>query len=345
MSNLLNRSTALPVYREAQGMLYPWAEDYTKILMDMFWKFDSGELGKDVEDFAKASPKEREDIINILRLFTQNEVMVGHGYTKLASIFKPEEVFDWLTYANGTEVTHKMAYSLFTETVLPNTNVYTEFLDINVMATKTTYLDKAKVRKWEDYKAVGLTDAEVDFEFRRAVARMLAIYGGGAELVSLYGQFAILLAYQMDGKYPGLCQIVEYSIRDEYTHGMGNCNLFRDYISENQDIWDDELKRDIYGGMRELVSYEEALVDYINPAHIDKDKCKEYIKYQADQALKELGMKANFDIEVNPFTFMEDVTGTILTDFFSGKVTSYSRKMLGSRENLKAKIKTKLEGK
>jgi len=212
MSNLLNRSTALPVYREASGMHYPWAEDYTKTLMDMFWKFDSIELGKDVEDFAKAGPKERDDIVNILRLFTQNEVLVGHGYAKLATIFKPEEVLNWLTYANGTEVTHKMAYSLFTETVLPNTNVYTEFLDINVMATKATYLDKAKVRKWEDYKAVGLTDAEVDFEFRRAVARMLAIYGGGAELVSLYAQFAILLAYQMDGKYPGLCQIVEYSI-------------------------------------------------------------------------------------------------------------------------------------
>jgi len=123
---------------------------------------------------------------------------------------------------------------------------------------------------------------------------------------------------------------------------MGNCNLFRDYISENQDIWDDELKRDIYGGMRELVSYEEALVDYINPEHVDKDKCKEYIRYQADQALKELGMKANFDIETNPFPFMEEVTGTVLTDFFSGKVTSYSRKMLGTKEGLRKKIQAKL---
>jgi ribonucleoside-diphosphate reductase beta chain len=246
-------------------------------------------------------------------------------------------------YANGTEVTHKMAYSLFTETILPNTSIYTDFLDINVMATKSTFLDKAKVKKWEDYKAVGLTDAEVDWEFRRAVARMLAIYGGGTELVSLYAQFAMLLQFQFVGKYPGLCQIVEYSIRDEYIHGLTNCRLFREYISENKDIWDDELKFDIYEGMRELVSYEESLIDYINPAHIDKDKCKEYVRYQADQALKELGMKPNYNIADNPFPFMEEVTGTILTDFFSGKVTSYSRKMLGTKENLRAKIK-KLNG-
>lgn len=342
MSNLLNRNTALPVYRESHGISYPWAEEYTKVLMNMFWKFDSIDLGKDIEDFNKASAEEREFIINVLRLFTQNEVLVGHGYTKLASIFKPEEVVNWLTYANGTEVTHKMAYSLFTETVLPNTNVYTEFLDINVMATKCTYLDKAKVRKYEDYKAVGMTDAEVDFEFRRAVARMIAIYGGGTELVSLYAQFAMLLAYQMEGKYPGLCQIVDYSLKDEYTHGMGNTTLFRTYIKENKDIWDDELKHDIYEGMRELVSYEEALVDYIKPPHLDSDLCKEYIRYQADEALKQCGMKTNWNIANNPFPFMDEVTGTILTDFFSGKVTSYSRKMLGSREELRAKIKANL---
>ena len=119
--------------------------------------------------------------------------------------------------------------------------------------------------------------------------------------------------------------------------------MFRTYIEENQDIWDDELKFDIYEGMRELVAYEEALVDYIDPEHIDKDDCKEYIKFQADEALKELGMKANYNIKKNPFPFMDEVTGTILTDFFSGKVTSYSRKMLGSKTALRAKIQAKLD--
>ena len=343
MSNLLNRSTAIPVYKEESTKKYDWVDKSTETLMDMFWHFRSVPLGDDVRHYNKASEKEKKDIDNIMRLFTQNEVMVGHGYVKMATIFKPENVVNWCNYANGTETTHKLAYSLFTETINPNSSTYTDFLDINVMATKTTFLDKAKVRKYEDYKAVGMTDAQVDWEFRRAVARMLAIYGGGTELVSLYAQFAMLLAYQFQGKYPGLCQIVEYSIRDEYIHGVTNCKLFRQYISENPDIWDDELKFDIYEGMRELVSYEESLIDYINPEHLDKDKCKEYVRYQADQALSELGMKTNWNVSHNPFPFMEEVTGTILTDFFSGKVTSYSRKMLGTKEELRAKLQDKLE--
>ena len=94
--------------------------------------------------------------------------------------------------------------------------------------------------------------------------------------------------------------------------------------------------------MREIVSYEEALVDYINPAHMDNEQCKTYIRYQADQALKELGMKANYNIDASPFPFMDEVTGTVLTDFFSGKVTSYSRKMLGTRGELRDKLQALL---
>lgn len=344
MSNLLNRSTAVPVFKEATGTKYAFMDEYTDILMNMFWKWDSVDLGKDVEDYkrAKASnPKEAKDIEEVMKLFTTSEVLVKTGYAKMASIFKPNEVVNWCMYAGGSEVTHEKAYSLFTETIGLPDSTYTDFLNVNVMATKTAYIDKAKVKKWEQYKAMGLTDAEADWEFRRAVARMLAIYGGGTELITLYAQFAMLLSYQFEGKYPGLCQIVEYSIRDEYTHGIANCHLFRTYISENKDIWDDELKFDIYEAIREIVSYEEKLIDYIDAQHVDNDTYKQYIRYQADQALKELGMKANYGIEKNPLPFMDEVTGTILTDFFSGKVTAYSRKMLGSREELRAKLQAK----
>ncbi len=335
----------MPVFKEATGVKYPFMEIYTEQLMNMFWKFDSVELGKDVEDYNTSTPEVRKFIDEVMLLFTGNEVLVEEGYNKMGAIFKPREIVNWCTFAGSTEVTHEKAYSLFTETMNISDSVYTDFLDINVMKTKATYVDKAKVRKWEDYKAMGLSDAEVDNEFRRAVARMLAVYGGFTENVSLFAQFAMLLAFQFEGKFPGLCTIVDYSIKDENVHHIGNCHLFRTYISENQDIWDDDLKYDIYEAAREMVSYEEALIDYLNPPHLSNDDCKRYVHYQADNALKEMGMKANWGVEDNPFPFMDEVTGTILTDFFSGKVTSYSRKMLGSREVLRNKLQVVKEGK
>lgn len=90
--------------------------------------------------------------------------------------------------------------------------------------------------------------------------------------------------------------------------------------------------------MRELVSYEEATVDFVKPPHMNSDECKQYIKHQADEALKLLGMKPNYNVK-NPFKFMDEVTGTVLTDFFSGKVTSYSRKITGNKSDLRLKLK------
>lgn len=57
-------------------------------------------------------------------------------------------------------------------------------------------------------------------------------------------------------------------------------------------------------------------------------------------------MKPNWeDITNNPFQFMEIITSSVLTDFFSNKVTQYSKKMLGSRDELRNKIKLLNESK
>ena len=118
-------------------------------------------------------------------------------------------------------------------------------------------------------------------------------------------------------------------------HLQGNAQLFRSFIAENLDIWDDELKYDIYQAMREIVSYEHALIDYLNPPHADKEQFKRYIEFMADNALKELGMKANWNIPSNPIPFMDDITGIVLTDFFSGTVTEYSKELQGSWQEIR----------
>lgn len=298
--------------------------------MNITWTADEINLGPDIQDYSKASEDERDYIRKVMQTFTGNEVTVGYGYATMLRIFKPNEVVAMLSNFMAREFTHQENYSLFTETIGLPDSIYSDFLDVPVMATKMEYLEKAKVRKYEDYKATGLTDAQVDREFRRAVARMVAVYAGGTELVSLYAQFAALLSYQFDNKYPGLCQIVEFSIREEAMHGKGNCELFRTYISENPDIWDDALKYDIYEAFREIVAYEHALIEYLNPPHMPNESLKRYVEYCADNALKELGMKANYDIPKNPLPFMDDVVGVILTDFFSGTVTSYTKEVEGS---------------
>lgn len=325
MSNLLKQQ-GIPVYKQASGFKYPWAIDYFEAHDVMVWHKNEYTLTQDIQDYAKASQDEKTKIEAIMRLFVQNDVQAGVGYDTLLRIIKPTEVRLMLSSFNAREGTHVFNYANFVDTIGLPSSVYTEFLDIPVMSSKTEYLDKAKVRKYEDYKSVGMTDAQVDQEFRRAVARMIAVYAGGLEGISLMAQFAMLLEFQFQGKYPGLCTIVEWSIKDEMMHLKGNCELFRTYIAENSDIWDDALKFDIYEAIRETVAYEHALLDYLKA----DDKFKRYVEYMADNALSELGMKKNYNIGTNPLPFMDDVVGTVLTDFFSGSVTEYSKTVEGS---------------
>jgi len=319
----------IPTFKSKKGFRYEHYWDAYKQHDRMHWTAEEITLTQDVQDFAKASPEEREFITNVMRLFTQNEVQVGYGYAAMLRIFKPMEIQAWLFSAGAREFTHIENYSLFTETIGLGNEIYSEFLDIPVMANKAEYLEKAKVKKWEDYKAMGLSNQELDRVYRRDVARMLAVYAGGTENISLMAQFAALLKYQFEGKYPGLCAIVEFSIKEETFHGITNSRLFRDFIEENPDIWDDALKYDIYQGIREIVAYEQALVDYFNPPHMANETLKRYIEYRGDIALKELGMKPNWGVEINPAPYMDDVVGTVLTDFFSGTVTEYTKSVQG----------------
>ena len=333
MSNLI-KMNGIPTFKSKKGFRYPQYWEYYKVHDRMHWTADEITLTKDVQDYEAADEAEKAYIRGVMRTFTQNEVQVGYGYAAMMRIFKPVEVQAWLSSANAREYTHIENYSLFTETIgLPDA-IYSEFLDVPVMSQKAEYLEKAKVKKFEDYKAMNLSNIELDRVFRKDVARMLAVYAGGTENISLMAQFASLLKFQFLGKYPGLCTIVEFSIKEETLHGIVNSHLFRDYISENQDIWDDELKFDIYEGIREIVEYEKALVEHLNPPHMDKAELKKYIEHRADIALEELGMKKNYGTTANNLSYMDDVVGTVLTDFFSGTVTEYSQTVEGNWEDI-----------
>lgn len=329
MSNLIHLN-GIPTFKGANGFRYPEFWEFYKQHDRMHWTSETINLSKDVADFARASEEEKVFITNVMKLFTQNEVVVGTGYATMLRVFKPMEVQAMLSNFMAREYTHIENYSLFTETIGLSNSIYSDFLDIPVMATKTEYLDKAKVKKYEDYKIMNLSNSDLDRVYRSDIAAMVATYAGGAENISLMAQFAALLKYQFEGKYPGLCAIVEYSIKEETVHGIGNSALFRKFISENTDIWNDELKYRIYEAIRETVAYEHALIDYLNPPHISNESLKRYVEYRGDIALKELGMKPNWNTTINPLPYMDDVVGTILTDFFSGSVTEYSKQVQGS---------------
>jgi len=116
--DMLKNSESVPIYKSRTGHEYQFALDFWELHDKMVWHFDEVPLGQDVIDFNNADEEEQIFITNIMKLFTQNEIMVGAGYDTLARAIKNPDILYMIRGFNDRETTHVRAYSLFTETIL-----------------------------------------------------------------------------------------------------------------------------------------------------------------------------------------------------------------------------------
>ena len=132
----------------------------------------------------------------------------------------------------------------------------------------------------------------------------------------------------------GLGQIIAFSIKDESLHSEAGCWLFRTLIAEFPEIWNDELKQQIYQAARDTVELEDAFIDKAfelgSIEGLDPEDVKAFIRHRANTKLQDLGLKSNWkNIDKEALTRMEwfDVlsSGVSHSDFFASRVTDYSK--------------------
>jgi ribonucleoside-diphosphate reductase beta chain len=105
--------------------------------------------------------------------------------------------------------------------------------------------------------------------------------------------------------------------------------LFREFIQENIEIWDDDFKAEIYQACREMVDLEDRFLDLVfeqgNIEGLTKAEMQKYIRYIADRRLLQLGLKPNYNIKDNPLNWLDDVLGVEHQNFFEGRATTYMK--------------------
>lgn len=286
---------------------YQAAEDYRLASEDIHWIVKEVEMTKDVEDYKKASDDEREFIKNILSIFTQSDFDVAAGYLPLINSIKNNEVRGMLTSFMAREYIHQEGYAHLNESLGFPDSYYTDFLKHQETAAKDSYMSEST------------TD-----NFGLKLAKGILLEG-----ISLFGSFIMLKNFERSGKYPGMCTINEWSLRDESLHVEGNAWLFRTWCKENPMEVNDTFKLHIYSMAREIVDLESAFIDFAfgtyTPPKLNKEDVKEYIKYIADRRLIQLGLKPNFEVAENPLPWMDEITnGSSLANFFEKRVTDYA---------------------
>jgi len=293
---------------------FPWAMELTEQHEDLHWTESEINLADDITQWKDGSLSdiEKNHITQILRLFTQSDVVVAGNYSTLyIPKFMNNEIRSMLLSFAAREGIHQRAYALLNDTLGLHESEYSMFLEYDAMVKKVEFMK----------------DADVNTQHGLAKALALSVFNEG---VSLFSAFVMLLNYQRYGKMKGMNTVVEWSIRDETMHVEGMSKLFREFVAEHPRLVNDEFKKEIYRMARTIVKLEDKVIDLAYKAGsvdgLNKAEVKEYIRYLADRRLIQMGFKGNFKVKTNPLPWVEELTsGDSMSNFFEKTVTDYSK--------------------
>jgi glutaredoxin 3 len=294
---------------------YPWAMELAEDHEKIHWGTWEVKLQEDVNQWKgnEITPSEKHHIIQILRMFTQSDVQVAANYCDMfIPYFKNNEIRNMLLSFANREGTHQRAYALLNDTLGLDESEYSAFLKYKPMSDKMDFIAAGGGTPWDAN--------EVAYALAQACIN---------EGVGLFSSFVMLLNFQRFGKMKGMCEVVEWSIRDETKHVEGMGMLFKEYLKENPRIVDDEFKEYIYDTARQAVKLEDEVIDLVfesgDMEGLKAAEVKEYIRYLTDRRLIQLGLKGNFGIKDNPLPWVDwIVAGDSFKNFFEGTVTDYN---------------------
>jgi ribonucleoside-diphosphate reductase beta chain len=161
-------------------------------------------------------------------------------------------------------------------------------------------------------------------------ATHIAVFSAFTEGMQLFSSFIMLLNFPRHGKMKGMGQIVTWSIVDETQHTENMIRLFKTFIEENREIWNDELKERIYSIAEKMVELEDKFIDLafsMGPMeNLSPEDVKTYIRYIDDRRLISLGMKCIFKVKRNPLPWVEEmINAPTHTNFFENRATDYAK--------------------
>lgn len=309
----MSLTTPREVYKPFE---YNRAFEYWEKQQNAHWLPTEVAMSKDINDWKhKLTESERLVVGQILKSFTQTEISVNDYWsTKISRWFPKPEIAMMASAFGSMESIHTVGYSYLNDSL--GLDDYSAFLQDQTAVAKLNTLKTVKTKNKKD------------------IARSLAIFSGFTEGVNLFSSFAILMNFARFNMLEGVETIVSWSVRDESLHSEAGCWLFRTFIQENPDIWDDELKKDIYEAARISIKLED---DFIDNAFslgqirgLDPADLKNFIRMRANAKLQDLGLKSNWrnvDQEsLKKMSWFDELSGgQKWTDFFSSRVTDYSK--------------------
>ena len=288
------------------------------------WTVEEVDFSLDVNDLrGKLGPAERHLVERLVAFFATGDSIVANNLVlNLYQHINAPEARMYLSRQLYEEALHVQFYLTLLDTYLPDEKARTEAF----AAVENIPSIRAKAAfcfKWID--SIQELDRIETREHRRQFLLNLICFAACIEGLFFFGAFAYVYYLRSRGLLHGLASGTNWVFRDESCHMAFAFEVIRTVRSEEPELFDADLQRDVVQMLTEAVECEmQFAADTLSGGVVGlslKDM-RQYLEYCADQRLAQLGMATHFGAN-NPFGFMDLQDVQEVTNFFERRVSAY----------------------
>ena len=288
------------------------------------WTVEEVDFSLDVNDLrGKLGPAERHLVERLVAFFATGDSIVANNLVlNLYQHINAPEARMYLSRQLYEEALHVQFYLTLLDTYLPDEKARTEAF----AAVENIPSIRAKAAfcfKWID--SIQNLKRIKTREQRRQFLLNLICFAACIEGLFFFGAFAYVYYLRSRGLLHGLASGTNWVFRDESCHMAFAFEVIRTVRSEEPELFDADLQRDVVQMLTEAVECEmQFAADTLSGGVVGlslKDM-RQYLEYCADQRLAQLGMATHFGAN-NPFGFMDLQDVQEVTNFFERRVSAY----------------------
>ncbi len=311
-------------------MKYPVFFEMYKNAIKNTWTVDEVDFSNDIIDLRNKLTKEEHFLIKRLVAFfaTGDSIVSNNLVLNLYKHINSPEARLYLSRQLYEEALHVQFYLTLLDTYIPDHKEREDAFS----AIETIPSIRAKGEfcfKWMD--SINELNTIQTKEQRRQFLLNLICFACCIEGLFFFGAFAYVYFLRSKGLLNGLASGTNWVFRDESAHIDFAFKVMETVITEEPDLFDDNIKSAIRKMLTEAIDCEMLFAQEIleqGIAGLSNKDMRIYLQFVADQRFERMGMDKIYNVK-NPFDFMELQNTQELANFFERKVSAYQVNVTG----------------
>ena len=311
-------------------MKYPHFYEMYKNAIKNTWTVEEVDFSTDVNDLRnKMTPSERHMINRLVAFFATGDSIVSNNLVlNLYKHINSPEARMYLSRQLYEEAVHVQFYLTLLDTYIPDHDereqAFAAVQNIPSIHKKAEFCFK-----WID--SIQNLHALETKDDRKQFLLNLICFATCIEGLFFFAAFAYVYFLRSKGLLHGLAAGTNWVFRDESAHMAFALDVIKEVRSEEPELFDDSLHRQIVSMIDEAVECEMQFAEDILSGGISGlsvGDMRQYLEFIADQRLVMLGMQKVYGAK-NPFSFMDLQDVQELANFFERRVSAYQVAVAG----------------